>query len=262
MILEFLGQDGHRRSSLAQISNALGISKSSAYNVLKTLQDSAFVQFHPTGKRYSLGLALLQLGSIVADDLDYLSIARPYVHELAAEVQETCLIARWVEDRLVVLHCEEPLHDLRVTIAVGQQLRYVSGAFGKAYLAFSPADYARQKLHQSGLASLTPHSITDIEAFMRELERVRQNGYSESYEETRHGINGIAAPVFDKRGSVVLIVGLLGFRSNLPPDAMLRDGMLVRKTACSISAALGSSVRPGLAESMLTPNGSAPAPGQ
>src|SRR3990172_2195920 len=138
MILDFLGQDGHRRSSLAQISNALGISKSSAYNVLKTLQDAAFVQFHPTGKRYSLGLALLHLGSIVADDMDHLSIARPYVHELAAEVQQTCLVARWVEDRLVVLHCEEPLHDLRVTMAVGQQLRYISGAFGKAYLAFAP----------------------------------------------------------------------------------------------------------------------------
>src|SRR3990172_6271008 len=95
---------------------------------------------------------------------------------------------------------------------------------------------------------------------MRELEHCRQNGYAESNEEPRHGINGIAAPVFDKRGNVVLIIGLLGFRSNLPPQKMQHNGLLVRKTARSISIALGCSARPGLAATLLEPDSAVPAP--
>ena len=240
-ILKLLKKRHHRRSSLAEICKALGVSKSSAFTVLKTLQDGDFVSYDEVEKRYSLGLALLELGGVVADEMDDMAIARPFVRDLAAQTQETCIICRWINRQFVVLHCEEPRREVRVTVAAGQHLGHVTGALGKAYLAFAEEDYVKQVVNEAITHPFTSHSITEPAKFYEELARCRQNGYADSYEEAILGVNALAAPVFDKSGNVALVIGILGFSSSLSPDLMRRDGALIKEVCQKISAALGGS---------------------
>lgn len=240
-ILKFLKRRDQRRATAAEIGKSLGISKTTTFTILKTLHSGDFVSYEGATKRYSLGLELLELGAVVADEMDVVALARPFVRELALQAQETSVIVRWVKDRFIVLHCEEPARDVRVTMAVGQHFRYVSGAFGKAYLAFAGKDHAGEILRQVPLRPSTPHSITHMGAFTEELARCRQSGYAEGYEEAVLGVNGIASPVFGRDGEVALVIGILGFSSSLSPDLMRLDGDLVRETARKISAALGGS---------------------
>lgn len=245
-ILNFLKRKGHRRSSLAEICKALEVSKSSAFTVLKTLQDADFVSHDESDKKYSLGLALLELGGVVADELDYVAVSRPFVRDLASQTQETCIIVRWINRQFIVLHCEEPRRNVRVTVAVGQHFRHITGALGKAYLAFADEDYVTQVLTDATLRPSTPHSITDLARFKAELEKCRQDGFAEAYEESILGVNAVAAPVFNKSGSVSLVIGILGFSSSLSPELVRRDGALLREAAWKISAALGNSNIPAL----------------
>lgn len=248
LILQYLKGEGHRRATLAEICKALDISKSSVFTVLKTLQDGDFVRYDASRKSYALGLSLLELGSAVAREMDDTAIARPFVRRLADEIRQTCVIARWIDDKFIFLYCAEPPREVRVTVGQGQQLRYLSGAFGKAYLAYAGDDYVQQVLSKKPLQPFTPHSITDVGRFMRELALCRQNGYAESYEETELGINAIASPVFDKDSNVALLIGFLGFSSSLRPESMRESGLLVREAAASISAALGSTRTPEWSE--------------
>ena len=242
-VLKYLKSKEHRRASLSEICKALEASKSSTFNILKTLLAADFVSYDEADKRYSLGMELLELGGVVADDLDMIALSRPFARELAGQIQETCIVARWVAGRFVVLLCEEPARDIRVTMAVGQHFRYVSGAFGKAYLAFADKGQVREILRDGTRLASTPHSITTIKEFEKDLARCRQSGYAEGYEEAVLGVNAIASPIFDRNGEVVLVLGVLGFASSLSPELMRLDGRIVREAASRISAALGGSRR-------------------
>lgn len=247
-ILKYLKRKEHRRASLAEICSGLEVSKSSAFNILKTLLASDFVSYDEADRRYSLGMELLELGGVVGDDLDMVALARPFARELANQIQETCIIVRWMKGRFVVLLCEEPARDIRVTMAVGQHFRYVSGAFGKAYLAFAGEERVREILKDGTRLASTPHSVPTIEAFEEELASAREDGYAEGYEEAVLGVNAVASPIFDRSGDVVLVLGILGFASSLSPELMRLDGTLVREAAGKISATLGSSRKLGPGE--------------
>jgi DNA-binding IclR family transcriptional regulator len=238
-MLKLLQTTRHRRSTLSEICKVLGISKSSAYTVLKTLQDASFVSFDEATKEYSLGLGLLELGGAVADRLDDVAVARPYLSELTDETQETCIIARWMEEYFIVLHCQTPSREVRVSLTVGQRLKHVSGALGKAYLAYSANEQLRSVLSTVSLRPYTPNSITEVAEFEQQLEKCRQLGYAVGLEEAVVGINAVASPIFDKSGSVTLVLGIFGFSSSLSPELMERNGARVRETAGKISAALG-----------------------
>lgn len=126
-------------------------------------------------------------------------------------------------------------------MGVGHHFEYMFGAFGKAYLAFASDEEVRQVLKMHPFRPSTPHTVTDWSQFERELERCRALGYAEGYEEAVLGVNAVASPIFDRTGSLVLIIGILGFSSSLSPELVHLDGRLVRETADQISAALGSS---------------------
>ena len=60
------------------------------------------------------------------------------------------------------------------------------------------------------LVAYTGRTITDPAALASELERIRRRGFATAYEERELELNAIAAPVFDRGGSLAGIVALQG----------------------------------------------------
>ena len=53
------------------------------------------------------------------------------------------------------------------------------------------------------LERFTDHTITDLETFKAEVDRVREQGWANAPEECVIGINTIAAPIFDRQARLV-----------------------------------------------------------
>ena len=84
---------------------------------------------------------------------------------------------------------------VRMFTEVGNRVHPHSTAVGKVLLAHQPREVVESILGRLGMPAATPNTITDIERFMNELDRVREQGYAVDLEEQEEGVSCIAVPV-------------------------------------------------------------------
>ena len=75
--------------SVAGISSALKIPRSTAYKYLAALRECRLVDYERESEQYRLGMRLFELGAAVQHELSLDRIARPYMEELSAQIDET-----------------------------------------------------------------------------------------------------------------------------------------------------------------------------
>lgn len=75
---------------------------------------------------------------------------------------------------------------------------------------------------------LKEYSREEIDAIEREVENIRENGYSITYGEYIKGICGIAAPIFTNGSNVELSIELIGFTSQYDLEELRSKGMLLK----------------------------------
>ncbi len=91
----------------------------------------------------------------------------------------------------------------------------------------------------TGLRRFTPTTLVDLPILLKNLEQVREQGYTVDQEEHVVGLNCIASAIYDDAGSVVAAISISGPASRLTEDRFISQGELVRDTAKDISTALG-----------------------
>ena len=75
-------------------------------------------------------------------------------------------------------------------------------------LAFMPEDEIDRILTRSNLKQLTPHTVVDRRELEKQLENVRERGYSLNDQEVAIGVRGIAAPVMSANGRPIAAVNV------------------------------------------------------
>jgi IclR family transcriptional regulator, pca regulon regulatory protein len=91
------------------------------------------------------------------------------------------------------------------------------------------------------LGSLTPATITSVEDLTRELDRVRAQGWALVDQELEAGLRSIAAPIRDRRGTVVAAVNLSAQASATSVAALQRTLLgPLRETAAAIERDLAA----------------------
>jgi IclR family pca regulon transcriptional regulator len=70
-------------------------------------------------------------------------------------------------------------------------------------LAALPEGEARAILSVAPLPARTPHTLTDPDAILAELGRVKDQGYALIDQEVELGLRSMAMPLFSARGAVV-----------------------------------------------------------
>ena len=135
-LLEILAA-ADRNLSIDELAGALGVHRSVAYRLLRTLEDHGLVTRDAAG-RLALGTGLAALAAGVARDLQ--QVALPELTDVANELGMTCLLAVLVDsDEAVTLVSASP----RQTVAVvsyrpGHRHPITRGGPGKAILLSLP----------------------------------------------------------------------------------------------------------------------------
>ena len=99
---------------------------------------------------------------------------------------------------------------MSIALMPGSRLPAYCTSMGRVLLAALPEAEARARLGSAPLPARTPRTLTDPEAVMAELARVRAAGYAAIDQEVEAGLRSIAVPLATARGTVVaaLNVGL------------------------------------------------------
>ncbi len=226
---------------IAELSRRLRMNKSTGFRLLATLEHDGMVQQIEPG-RYVIGFALNEVGSAALGGQSMHIAISEVLQGLVKLTGETAHLA--VIDDFDVLYIEkhESLRALKMPSAVGRRVPLNCTSLGKVLLAGMPDEQLRRVIFGTEWPSLTPNSITDPDALMAEVERVRRQGYATDQEEIEEGLMCIAGPLVDETGRTCAGVSIAGPSSRVGAglDAYARD---VRDACQTLSTRLGSHVR-------------------
>lgn len=191
---------------VGELARELDLPQGTTHRLLRSLEQRGYVH-QGVSRKYLIGTAALRLGDAAQRSLA--RSARPYLAELVELSGESANLAV-LEGQDVVYVAQSPSpHSLRMFAEVGRHVSPHSTAVGKVLLAALPRERAVSVLRRAGLPRHTEHTITDLDAFLAELELTRKRGWGVDESEQEVGVRCVAVPVH-QRGVVVAAVSLSG----------------------------------------------------
>lgn len=227
--------DGSR--TLGELAERSGMPKSTVHRLAKSLLEGGYLRHD--GRDYLLGYKLLELGERVKRELRLPHVARDAMVRLSEETSETVHLGELDGSHVVYLEKVDGSRGLQMASYVGLRSPAQTTAMGKVLLAALPPEEARGRLLR--LEPRTPHSITEPDAILAELEQVRARGYAFDREENEIGIRCLAAPVVDAAGDVIAAVSVSGATQFVTKERQRALVPVVQACADGISARLGAS---------------------
>jgi IclR family acetate operon transcriptional repressor len=185
-------------ATLEELADATGLPKSSVHRTLAALRGREFAIQQDDG-RYLAGSELLRVAFDFYDRVDVRVVLQPLLLQLRDELNETVHLGVLQAADVVYLDKLESRHPIRLTSTVGGRNPAHCTAVGKALLAwtFRTEGELRAWMRRSApLARRTPASITDPDALVLEMGRIRSDGFARDMEESEPGVRCLAAPVF------------------------------------------------------------------
>jgi DNA-binding IclR family transcriptional regulator len=231
----------HEGLTNSELSRKLAIPKSSASYLLRALVRRGYLQRNPEDGKYRLGLKVLDLGHGVATGLDLRALARPVMQELVKRVQLTSHLAILDNGEAVYIERVEAPGFIQMNTWIGRRMFIHSTSIGKVLAAHLPPEEVEHIVAEHGLVKRTAKTITQSGKFLKELERVRIQGWAVDDEENNLGVRCVAAPVFNAEGRVEAALGISGTVAMVNSHTMTRYAEAVKDAARRISAKLGYS---------------------
>jgi IclR family acetate operon transcriptional repressor len=236
-VLEALGSGDKEGLTVAEIAEAIGVSKSTAFTLLQALQSRSYVTDVRLGgsRRYRLGFALVHLGDRAGAEVAISQLAFPILKQLTVATGLTSRLAILDEGYAVSLSRVDAPGIFRLTSSLGRRELPHCSAVGKALLALLPPAKTAQILKKTGMPRRTEHTIVDPVALMQDLIQVADRGYAFDDEEDNPGVFCVAAAVTDLNGDGVAAISVTGIKSGRNQDALHELGKVVQDFAAQIS---------------------------
>lgn len=220
------------------VAERLGVARSTAYRYLQSLVAGRFLEEAPGGG-FRLGLRVLEIARLARRSYGLSEVALPSMRTLADDVHETVLLTRRTGDLVVCVdRAESGARAVRISYERGSTMPLNAGASALVLLAWSPADEARRLLETTELRRFTQATLTDVDALMERLGRIRRLGHSITRGELDPDVVGVAAPIRDAAGQVTAAVSVAALASRVYPEAEGELALKVRSTAAEITERL------------------------
>ncbi|MBS4208310.1 IclR family transcriptional regulator [Bacillus sp. FJAT-50079] len=223
---------------VSDLSQSLGINKSTVSRTMATLANEGFVFKDPETQKYRLGLSIVSLGGVVNSTMDIYKESMPVLNKLVETSGETSHISILDNYEVIYLQKVECNHPVRFLTHVGKRNPTYCTSSGKILLAYSNDDVT-ETIIQKGLQPFTKNTITDPQKLRQHLRQIRKNGYTFSIEEFTEGVNSVAAPVYNYKGQVVAALSVVGPKQRIYGDKLQRIAKQVMQASADVSSRLG-----------------------
>jgi IclR family transcriptional regulator, acetate operon repressor len=223
---------------VSELAREFASSKATIYRHLQALVMHGFVHQEPTTMRYAAGIKLFILGERLRERFDILPVARDDLARLRDETGQPATLTALVEDQVVVLEVLQGRAIVNFGTQAGTVLDLHASAHGKVALAFGPEGLLQRCIARR-LKAWTPQTICSPTALERAVAQVRSRGWATAPNQVLHGVNGLAAPVFNHAGSYVGAVAIAGSIQYIPASPPQDQIKAVAQTADRISRKLG-----------------------
>ena len=221
-------------ATLARISKATGLNRSTAFRILRSLTDERLLHFRQSDRTYHVGPLAFELGLAGGAYADLREQWRDTIAAIAATTGFTSYLMARSGDEAVCLLCIQGSAAVRaMPIDVGQRVPLGIGAGGLVMLAALDDDEIRRiaHSHQERL-DMFPSRRLSVEQIEARVRATRQRGYSVSAGTVANGVAGIG----------VLVPGLPPHLQLAATVSMVTD-QISDEEAKSVSRVLFNSLR-------------------
>jgi DNA-binding IclR family transcriptional regulator len=266
-VLNFLAAHPTESFTLSDIAARVGVNPASAHALLAVMTDAGYLQRHPRLRTFTLGPAVVALGTAALDAHPVIDVARDAARALARETGLEVALTALAGDHIVFLARAGEPSARGVPVHVGQRVPFlpplgsvfVSWGNAQSWLAQAPdpapwhdvleavrtrgysvaleADARQQLGHalnglaadpsQDGLRAKVDELIADLGDCAYQLQVLDP--------QQRYDVSMIAAPIFGPAGQVVLAMSAIGFDRGLPGSRIAEFGERLRDAALVVS---------------------------
>jgi len=227
---------------ISEIASLVGLTPSSVYRVVATLERGGFLeQDLATGKYRPGGWNSSPWVRLSWSRWASGGRATPSWKNSLSFRRETINLGVLRHGEVMYVQKIESPEILRAGLTVGSCIPMHCTAIGKVLLAHLPEAQVEEILRHTGLGSFGPNCITDLARLKAHLAEIRERGYSLDDQELQVDARGIAAPIWDHTGKVVAGLSVAGPATRLTFARMeeLRPALL--RAAEGISRRMGYS---------------------
>lgn len=222
--------------SLPSIASASGLSVTTTYRLLRTLESEGVVQVHDDG--YALGLRLLELADAVTGQLDVVRVTRPFLLDLRDELDETCGLGGRSGDGWITVSCVESSQPVRRVMRVGEPHSLAATATGRVFLAHD-ADAEIDAYIGRCPADVAHQSVGGPEQLWATIREIRECGYAWVVNARNTGGWGVRYPVYRHDGRLAGVLSLACPKDRFTDEFRDRCLEAVQRVGRQMSRALG-----------------------
>jgi IclR family transcriptional regulator, KDG regulon repressor len=193
---------------ITEISEKMGLHKSTVHSLLKTLQEHSYINQNPEDGKYRLGLKLAERGNVVISHMDITKTAKNYLLDLSAKTKQTVHLGILDGREGVYIDKVEGEQSIIRYSRIGRRLPLHSTAIGKVLLAYQSPNKMELFLKNYHYQHQTANTIIDETVFREELEKVKEQGYALDDQENEQGVRCAAVPIFNRKGHVLAALSI------------------------------------------------------
>ena len=197
-VLEAFREDSGRLT-LAETARRTGTTRAAARRYLLTLVELQYAAYD--GKYFSLTPKVLALSRTHLQDASLASLVQPVLDAISERTNESASAAILDGTEVGFIARARGRRFVSVAMSVGTRLPAHCCATGHALLSLKEDKEVEKVLKRSRLPG-------SPERLLQEIRKARANGYALNDEAFEVGLRSIAVPVRNKRGDVVMAIGI------------------------------------------------------
>lgn len=200
-LLEAICDEGGE-ARISQLSQRLGMNKTSVYRLLATFEKRGFVERGEDSVKYRLGLSAYEMGQKLLSRMVMLRKARPSMERLARQCNESVYFAVRRKDDVLLLDMIDCAQQVKIVSLAGQRFPLAATALGRIFQSFGERPVGEGRKHLE--VKIPPVAAVD------ELDVIRRSGVCIDEHGFGEGVTCLAVPLLNAKGDVVAALAILG----------------------------------------------------
>lgn len=209
------------RLSIADVASNTGLDRATARRCLLTLAQLGYA--HYDGKYFELTSRILRLGHAYLSSTPLPRLLQPFLDELSEQVGQSASASVLEGSEIVYIARASQKRVMSINLMAGSRLPAYCSSMGRVLLSALPDSDVIERLEQMERRKLTEHTITEVDALLGELQKIRNIGYAVNNQELEMGLCSIAVPLIGRGGKAVAAINIGAPASLCSVDSLIAN---------------------------------------
>ncbi|QDK35702.1 IclR family transcriptional regulator [Sphingomonas sp. IC081] len=197
-----------QEQTVGEMAKRVGVSRSSAFRIVYTLEACGFLRRIEDSRRYQLGSRVLELGYSFLAGKDLIEVATPILRKLRDDTQASTHLAVREGREVVYVARFQGSTSLISAMTVGTRLPAHATAPGRVLLTGLPLSEVVRLYEDYSFETYTPDTPDSMGALISLVENDRREACVVSWGFYDSNVASIAAPIFNATGKLEAAVSV------------------------------------------------------